>query len=114
MLPLHLCLTKPVDLCYSLKGAATFVQQDGRTVLYLDGTSTTFAETKAVPIRQTDLTIAAWIKLLSLSTRQIIYSDWSEPWQFWFRVHQDGRLMFTVRRDVDEHEIVFTISTVAG
>ena len=90
------------------------MQHDGRTVLYLDGTSTTFAETPAVPIRQTDLTVAVWIKLVSLSTKQIIYADWSVPHQFWFRVHQDGRLMFTVRRDVEDTETVFTISTVAG
>ena len=105
---------KPINLCHSLHGAATFEQHNGRIVLYLDGTSATFAETPAVPIRQTDLTIAIWVKLLSLSTRQMIYTDWSEPHQFWFRVETDGLVKFSARRDVAQAELVFALKSDPG
>ena len=90
------------------------MQHDGRTVLYLNGTSATFAETPAVPIRQTDLTIAIWVKLLSLSTRQTIYADWSAPAQFWFRVETGGLVKFSARRDVAKAEQVFALKTDPG
>ena len=83
-------------------------------MLYLDGTSGTFAETPAVPIRQTDYNIAVWIKLLSLSTRQIIYADWSEPHQFWFRVETDGLTKFSARRDIDQAQLVFALKSDPG
>lgn len=84
----------------SLKGAARFTEQDGRPVLYLDGTPGTFAETPALPIQQTDLSITVWIKRSPISTsRQMIYSDWSSPHQFRFDVMTDARLCVDVRRD---------------
>ena len=41
------------------------MEQNNRLVLYLDGTGANFAETPAIPLRQTDLTISVWIKLVS-------------------------------------------------
>ena len=91
------------SFCYilsSLKAAARFTEQDGRTVLYLDGTPGTFAETPALPIQQTNLSITAWIKRsLSPTSRQMIYGDWSSPHQFRFDVMTDARLCVDVRRD---------------
>ena len=83
-----------------LRGATKFDKQDGLTVLYLDGTPGTYAETPALPFQQTDLTIAVWIKRFpSPSQRQMIYGDWSQPHQFRFDVMTDGRLCVDVRRE---------------
>lgn len=88
------------DRLLTLKGAARFTEQDGRTVLYLDGTPGTFAETPALPIQQTNLSITVWIKRsLSPTSRQMIYGDWSSPHQFRFDVMTDARLCVDVRRD---------------
>ena len=90
-----------IVLVYSLRGAAKFVVKNGTTVLYLDGTQGTFAETSAIPFQQTDVTIAVWIKLVSpLTKRQEIYADWSHPWQFRFGIQPDRRLHFQGRRNV--------------
>lgn len=84
---------------YSLHGAAKFVVKNGKTVLYLDGTKGTYAETSAIPFQQTDLTIAVWIKLVSpLSKRNEIYADWSSPHQFRLGINSAGRLCFQARR----------------
>lgn len=84
----------------SLRGATKFDKQDGLTVLYLDGTPGTYAETPALPFQQTDLTIAVWIKRFPSPTqRQMIYGDWSQPHQFRFDVMTDGRLCVDVRRE---------------
>ncbi|PFX30340.1 Signal peptide, CUB and EGF-like domain-containing protein 1 [Stylophora pistillata] len=97
--PFHWTFNGP-DQLLTLKGAARFTEQDGRTVLFLDGTAGTFAETPALPFRQTDFTIAAWIKRPpSPSSRQMIYGDWSSPHQFRFDIMTDNRLCVDVRRD---------------
>lgn len=84
----------------SLRGAAKFDEQDGETVLYLDGSPGTYAETPALPFQQTDLTIAVWIKRFpSPNRRQMIYGDWSPPFQFRFDVMTDGRLCVDIRRE---------------
>lgn len=69
-------------------------------MLYLDGTTGTYAETPALPFQKTDLTIAVWIKRFpSPANRQMIYGDWSHPVQFRFDVMTDGRLCVDVRRE---------------
>ena len=66
---------------YSLKGSARYEKQDGRTALYLDGSSGTFAETPSLPIHRTSLTIAVWIKMKTLKAIEYtVYGDWSYPW----------------------------------
>ena len=91
---------KKIIFVSSLRGAAKFDKQDGLTVLYLDGTPGTYAETPALPFHQTDLTIAVWIKRFpSPNERQMIYGDWSQPHQFRFDVMTDGRLCVDVRRE---------------
>ena len=93
-------LSENTVLVHSLHGAAKFVVKYGNTVLYLDGTQETYAETSAIPFQQTDLTIPVWIKLVSpLSKRQEIYADWSSPWQFRFGMQPDGRLHFQRSRE---------------
>ena len=88
------------NFSFSLRGAARFEEQDGRTVLYLDGTPGTYAETPALPFQQTDLTIGLWIKRFpSPSKRQMFYGDWSSPHQFRFDVMTDNRLCVDVRRE---------------
>lgn len=97
---------------HSLHGTAKFVVKNGKTVLYLDGTQGTYAETSAIPFQQTDLTIAVWIKLLSpLTKRQEIYADWSYPWQFRLGTQQDGRLHFQGRRNVQGTSDMIVVST---
>ena len=101
---MHTPRHKPKNVIFlfasSLQGAARFEDQDGRTVLYLDGTSGTYAETPAIPLQQTNLTMTAWIKRTpSPSSRQMIYGDWSSPHQFRFDVMTDDRLCTDVRRD---------------
>jgi len=103
---------KNIFLVHSLRGAARFVVNNGKTVLYLDGTQGTYAETSAVPFEQTDLTIAVWIKLVSpLTKRQEIYADWSHPWQFRFGIQPDGRLHFQGRRNVAGVSDMIIVST---
>ena len=86
--------------------------QNGKTVLYLDGTQGTYAETSAIPFQQTDLTIGVWIKLVSpLTKRQEIYADWSNPWQFRFGIQPDGRLHFQGRRNVQGTSDMIIVST---
>ena len=67
---------------YSLKGSARYEKQDGRTALYLDGSSGAFAETPSLPIHRTSLTIAVWIKMKSSGAQYAVYGDWSYPWSF--------------------------------
>ena len=81
-----------LSLSCSLHGAARYEQQDGRTVLYLDGSRGTYAETPAIPIHTTNLTIAVWIKLMQYSGVQTIYGDWSSPHSFRFCIETNGRL----------------------
>ena len=103
---------KLIVLYCSLHGAAKFVEKNGRTVLYLDGTQGTYAETPDIKFQQTDLTIAVWIKLVSpLSSRQEIYADWSAPYQFLFGIDTDGRLCFQARRDVQMDSDMIAVST---
>ena len=85
----------------SLQGAARFEVQDGRMVLYLNGTPGTYAETPALAFQQTDLTIAVWIKRFPspANSRPVIYGDWSSPHQFRFDVSGNGRLCVDVRRE---------------
>lgn len=86
--------------------------KNSKTVLYLDGTQGTYAETSAIPFQQTDLTIAVWIKLVSpLTKRQEIYADWSNPWQFRFGILLDGRLYFQGRRNVQGSSDMIVVST---
>lgn len=100
------------DNLLNLHGNAKFVVKNGKTVLYLDGTQGTYAETSAIPFQQTDLTIAVWIKLLSpLTKRQEIYADWSYPWQFRLGTQQDGRLHFQGRRNVQGTSDMIVVST---
>ncbi|KAJ7384403.1 hypothetical protein OS493_021814 [Desmophyllum pertusum] len=100
------------DNLLNLHGAAKFVEKNGRTVLYLDGTQGTYAETPDIKFQQTDLTIAVWIKLVSpLSSRQEIYADWSAPYQFLFGIDTDGRLCFQARRDVQMDSDMIAVST---
>lgn len=96
----------------SLRGSAGFVEQNNRLVLYLDGTGANFAETPAIPLRQTDLTISVWIKLVSPLAQdsvQTIYGDWSFPWQFRFFMMDSGCPHFQARRDVDGIDDVFAL-----
>lgn len=95
-----------------LRGSAGFVEQNNRLVLYLDGTGANFAETPAIPLRQTDLTISVWIKLVSPLAQdsvQTIYGDWSFPWQFRFFMMDSGCPHFQARRDVDGIDDVFAL-----
>ncbi|KAJ7360220.1 hypothetical protein OS493_016848, partial [Desmophyllum pertusum] len=97
-IPFHWTLNG-TDRLLNLSGAAKFEEQDGITVLYLDGSPLTYAETPAIPIQSTDLTIAVWVKLMALhSTDQQIYGDWSFPHQFRIYVNEDGRLCADARR----------------
>lgn len=103
---------KNIFLVHSLHGAAKFVVKNSKTVLYLDGTQGTYAETSAIPFQQTDLTIAVWIKLVSpLTKRQEIYADWSNPWKFRFGILLDGRLYFQGRRNVQGSSDMIVVST---
>ena len=86
-------------LSCSLRGAGRYEQQDGRTVLYLDSSSGTYAETPAITIHTTNLTIAVWIKLMQYSGEQTIYGDWSSPHSFRFCIQTDGRLCIQFRDD---------------
>lgn len=70
------------DSQVSLRGSARYEKQDGRTALYLDGSSGTFAETPSFPIYRTSLTIAVWIKMKSSGAQYAVYGDWSNPWSF--------------------------------
>ena len=88
------------------------MHKSGRTVLYLDGTPGTFAETSSVPFQKTDLTIAVWIIPESpVTKRQHLYSDWSYPWQFQVELETDGRLCFQARRDVNWDSDMITACT---
>ena len=76
-----------------LKGSARYEEQDGRTALYLDGSSGTFAETPSLPIHRTNLTIAVWIKMKTSGANEYtVYGDWSYPWSF--RLFIDPRRRF--------------------
>ncbi|XP_068701130.1 uncharacterized protein [Montipora foliosa] len=72
----------------TLRGAAMFTQQDGQTVLFLNGSTGTFAETLAFPIRSKNLTICVWIKRLTHSN-QPVYGDWSARHSFRLYVEND-------------------------
>ena len=91
------------------------MERNGKKVLYLDGTHGTYAETSAVPFQQTDLTIAVWTNLVSpIIRRQVIYADWSYPWQFRFDILTDGRLCFQGRRNVGGVSDMIAVCTGIG
>ena len=81
----------------SLRGSATYEKQDGRTALYLDGSSGTFAETPSFPIYRTSLTIAVWIKMKSSGAQYAVYGDWSYPWSFRLFIDPSGHFCAQAR-----------------
>jgi len=86
---------KNVKLNFSrrLSATAKFDGQDGITVLKLDGKPLSYAETPALPVHSTDLTIAVWIKLLGIQgNRQLIYGDWPASQSFGLGIDPNGRL----------------------
>ncbi|XP_068701132.1 uncharacterized protein [Montipora foliosa] len=85
------------DKHITLQGASKFEKQQGGRVLFLNGIYGTYAETPAVPIHTKDLSIALWVRLLSLSYQQPIYGDWSAPHSFRLFVAQNGSSCFQVR-----------------
>ena len=85
-------------LSCSLRGAAKFEQQDGRTVLFLDGIHGTYAETPSIPVHSKNLTIALWIKLAVLPNIHMpIYGDWSSPFSFRIHIKTNGPLCAQAR-----------------
>ena len=84
----------------SLKGSARYEKQDGRTALYLDGSSGAFAETPSLPIHRTSLTIAVWIKMKSSGAQYAVYGDWSYPWSFRLFIDPSGHLCADARKTV--------------
>ncbi|KAL9989001.1 hypothetical protein ACROYT_G003504 [Oculina patagonica] len=94
------------DRLLNLSGTAKFDEQNGLTVLYLDGNPLTYAETPAIPIHNTDLTIAAWIKLMSLPTIHIpIYGDWSVTPSFRIAITPPGKLCVQAIRAVNDGDV---------
>ena len=83
-----------------LKGSARYEKQDGRTVLYLDGSKGTFAETPSLPIHRTSLTIAVWIKMKSSGAQYAVYGDWSYPWSFRLFIDPSGHFCADARKTV--------------
>ena len=84
-------------LSCSLHGAAKYNQQDGRTVLFLDGSHGTYADTPAFPLHSINLTIAVWIKLMVQSQQPPIYGDWSSPYSFRLYIKNGGSLCLQTR-----------------
>ena len=84
----------------SLRGSARYEKQDGRTALYLDGSSGTFAETPSLPIHRTNLTIAVWIKMKSSGAQYAVYGDWSYPWSFRLFIDPSGHFCADARKTV--------------
>ena len=84
----------------SLRGSATYEKQDGRTALYLDGSSGTFAETPSFPIYRTSLTIAVWIKMKSSGAQYAVYGDWSSPWSFRLYIDPSGHFCADARKTI--------------
>ena len=84
----------------SLKGSARYEEQDGRTTLYTDGSSGTFAETPPLPIHRTNLTIAAWIKMKNSGAKEYtVYGDWSYPWSFRLSINQSSHFCAQARNE---------------
>lgn len=82
-----------LDFSCSLSGTAKFDSQDGITVLKLDGNPLSYAETPALPVHSTDLTIAVWIKLGQLyGNSRVIYGDWPASPSFALGIHPSGKL----------------------
>ena len=93
---------------YSLKGSARYEKQDGRTALYLDGSSGTFAETPSLPIHRTNLTIAVWIKMKTLKAIEYtVYGDWSNPWSFRLLIDSRSRFCGQARSETGKDIIGF-------
>ena len=86
----------------SLKGSARYEGQDGRTTLYTDGSSGTFAETPPLPIHRTNLTIAAWIKMKNSGANEYtVYGDWSNPWSFRLFINPSSHFCAQARNEYD-------------
>ncbi|XP_078344938.1 uncharacterized protein LOC144630446 [Oculina patagonica] len=94
------------DRLLNLRGTAKFDTQDGITVLYLDGNPLTYAETPAIPIHSTDLTIAMWIKLVAVpTTYQPIYGDWSVSPSFRLAIKFNGYLCAHAKMATDGNNV---------
>ncbi|CAH3171045.1 unnamed protein product [Porites evermanni] len=91
----------------SLKGSARYEKQDGRTALYLDGSSGAFAETPSLPIHRTSLTIAVWIKMKSSGAQYVVYGDWSYPWSFRVYIAPSSHFCADVRNIAGKDIFVF-------
>ena len=94
LLPL-IIIARVLFFSFSLHGAAIHNQQDGRTVLFLDGNDGTYADTPAFPLDSVNLTIAAWIKPMGQWRLAPIYGDWSSPYHS-FRFYAVGNSVLCV------------------
>ena len=84
--------------------------EGGITVLHLDGSPGTYAETPAIPILTTDFTISVWIKLVEFPrSHQAIYGDWSSNASFAFAVYRKGQLCAIAKRRPPATDHVFLI-----
>ena len=99
---------------YSLKGSARYEEQDGRTALYLDGTSGTFAETPSLPIHRTNLTIAVWIKMKSSGAQYAVYGDWSYPWSFQLYINSSSHFCAQARNEAGKTMMNFCTRYVSS
>lgn len=96
--PLHFALDGS-DPNISLYNGASYRNVDDRTVLYLKGTQSSYAETPALPIRAISFSIMCWIKLLSLPSNLSVrnYSDWSKPYQFRIYIYESHAVCANLR-----------------
>ena len=79
----------------SLQNGAKYLNETGRTYLYLNGAGA-YATTPARNFREGSFTIACWVKLLNpVTSESAIYSIWPKnEWQFLFQASMYGKVGF--------------------
>jgi hypothetical protein len=90
------------NFLFRLSKGASFAYDDvfGRLVLQLDGDGG-YALTPAVKFQETDFTIEMWFKSTANGKRQVLFADWSKPWQFLIAITASGEIQVTLRRNIN-------------
>ncbi|XP_032237009.1 uncharacterized protein LOC5511749 isoform X2 [Nematostella vectensis] len=79
-------------------GNARYQVVDGKTALYLDGTSGSYATIPDVDFRKTRFTISLWMRPMTpMPTCAHFLADWSNPFQFRFTLHENGNIGLQIR-----------------
>ncbi|XP_064649823.1 uncharacterized protein LOC135501582 [Lineus longissimus] len=97
----HTEFSGPTDHIESISEGASFVFDSELNKLVLELNGTGYAHVPAVKFQKQDFTIEMWFKSIANGKRQVLFADWSKPWQFIIAVKADGKIQVDLRRNIN-------------